>query len=76
MTVILSNKFTVIATSESLSTNYLSASKIKNTIYKKYSPSELCDSVLDWVLQKKKTGLKSYCQNCNVPRTTIAKYLN
>ena len=75
MTVVFSNKSTVIATSESLSSNTCSISKIKHTAYKKYSSIELRDAVLGYVFDKHKTNLQTFCQNCVVPRTTIQKYM-
>ena len=54
--------------------NQSSVTKIKNNGYKKYSPQELRESVLGWIMQKPQTNLTYYCQNINVPRTTI-KYV-
>ena len=59
-----------------LTMNKFNVTKIQNNGYKKYSPKELRDSVLGWVTQKPRTDLKYYCQNINVPRTTIMYFMN
>ena len=47
----------------------------KNKNYKKYSQDELRESVIGWVMQKKKTTMVQYCKNKPVPRTTLAEFM-
>ena len=50
-------------------------SEIKKNTYKQYSPSDLRDCVIQWVLQKRKTGLRSFCRKRKIPRKTVCNYL-
>ena len=76
MTVKFTKKATILSIDEIAINNRTTISKVKNRIYKKYSHEELRDSVVGWVMQKEKTNLSSYAKETNVPRSTIAKYMD
>ena len=47
----------------------------KLNCYKRYSPDNLRDCVVGWVMQKRKTDMTSYCSKYNIPRSTLLTYL-
>ena len=75
------NKFTSMSTNNEFGKDSLPRqetqvlSKFKKNIYKKYSPLELKECVIDWVIQKRKTGMRSYCSKRKIPRKTLCNYL-
>ena len=67
MTIKFTKKSIVLASSATVNNNNASIIKVKNKIYTKYFHIELRDSGIGWVLQQKRTDLKSYSIKTNVP---------
>ena len=49
--------------------------KVKTKLYKNYSPDDLRQCVIGWVLQKKKTKMTCHCKKWQIPRSTLLTYL-
>ena len=48
---------------------------IEKKKYKKYSKDNLRECVLKWVLQRKKTSMRTFCKKYEIPRSTILTYM-
>ena len=71
------NKTSVIASVDTLAEpNQQYITKVKTKLYKNYSPEDLRQCVIGWVLQRKKTDMISYCKKWRIPRQTLQTYLN
>ena len=48
---------------------------LKTCLYKKYTKNELKECVVGWVMQPEMSNMTKFCQNGNVPKTTLLTYL-
>ena len=76
MALKFNNKTSVIASVDTITEPYHQyITKVKTKLYKNYSPDDLRQCVIGWVLQRKKTNMTCYCKKWRIPRSTLLTYL-
>ena len=75
-TLMFQSKTTILQPEKCFDTsNKQNTSILKMCLYKKYTEKELKECVVGWVMEPETKNMFKFCQNGNVPRTTLLTYL-